>query len=102
MNAHIPDFNDIVVDAPDLARKDFIPNDNEVAMQFQGTDAAYPGSKIPDENPAVTSDWTWDLASLCNRQFIRFRIRFDAAKGGNVKPDSTKPQVNKFRVRMKY
>ena len=102
INAQIPDFNDIAVDAPDLALEDFIPPDNEAAVQFQGTDALFPGSGIPDEDPATMSDWTWDLASLSGREFIRFRVRLDTAKGGIPAPSGTKPQVGMIRIRMRY
>ena len=43
-NAHLPDFNDIVVDAPDVGLANYIPDTNEVAIQFQGTEAVLPGS----------------------------------------------------------
>jgi len=100
---YVNDKNDIEVDAPDLMKKNFIPNDNEVAVQFQGADAVLPGSKIPNENPSVMSDWTWDLASLSGKQFIRFRIRINVAKhSGDVNPDNSKPQVNFIRLRMNY
>lgn len=99
VNAHIADYNDIEVDAPDLWLDDYIPDTNEVAIQFQGTDAVIPGSKIPDEDPGVTTPWTCDLSSLNGSQFFRFRIRFDVAKNTKLTPSSYKPQVNKVRIR---
>jgi hypothetical protein len=102
VNASIPDFNDIEVDAPDLGISDYIPDTNEVAIQFQATDALVPGSKVPNEDPGVVSDWTWDLDSLNGRQFLRFRIKLDVAKGTEMKPENYKPQVNKVRIRFQY
>lgn len=100
--ARIEDLNDIAVDAPDLGLKDYIPDANEVAIQFQATDALVPGSKIPDESPAVMSEWTWDPSCLSGRQFVRFRIRFDIARGGLLSPQSSRPQVNFVRMRIRY
>jgi len=95
--------NDIEVDAPDLMKQNFIPNDNEVAIQFQGTDAVFPGSKVPNEDLSVMSDWTWDLESLSGKQFLRFKVRMNVSKGlGNVSPDNSKPQVNSVRLRLHY
>ena len=102
VNAHIPEFNDIEVDAPDLGMSDYIPDSNEVSIQFQGTDALIPGSKVPNEDPGVASEWTWDLASLSGKQFIRFRMKLDVAKDSQVTTTNYKPQINKVRVRFQY
>jgi len=102
VNAHIQDLNDIVVHAPDLAQADYIPETNEVGIQFQGTDAYLPGSKVPAVSPDVISEWTPELSSLSARQFVRFRIRFDVAKNTPLKPANTKPQVNQVRLRFRY
>jgi hypothetical protein len=102
LNAHLPGFNDIDVDSPDLNLADYIPDSNEVAIQFQGTEAVIPGAKVPSVAPGALTDWTWDLASLSGKQFVRFRVRFDVAKGGDMTPKSPKPQVNKVRLRLRY
>jgi hypothetical protein len=102
VNAHLEDFNDIEVDAPDLGLSDYIPDSNEVAIQFQGTDALIPGSMVPNEDPAVMSEWTWDLASLSGKQFIRFRMKLNVAKDSVVTPSCLKPQANMLRLRVKY
>jgi hypothetical protein len=102
VNAHIDDYNDIVVDAPDLILTDYIPETNEVAIQFQGTDAVVPGSKVPDPDPAKMTDWTADLSNLSGKQFVRYRIRFNVAKGTEVSPNNLKPQVSKVRLRFRF
>jgi len=101
-NGHIPNpgLNDIQVDAPDLGLTDYIPDENEVAILFQGADALTPGSPIPD--PASKTAWTADIASLSGKQFVRFRVRLDTAKGVPLKDTNPKPQVNMVRIRVRY
>ncbi len=100
------DSNDFKVEAPDskVAQIDYIPEDNHVAFQFQGTDALIPGSKVANEDPAVVNEdtWTHDLTELSGKQFIRFRIRLDSAWIGTLSPESKKPQIDYVRMRFKY
>jgi hypothetical protein len=102
VNGHLLDFNDIEVDAPDLDLADYIPDTNEVAFQFQGTDALIPGSKVPNEAPDVVTPWKADLASLSGKQFVRFRVKFNVAKGTTLSPYCHKPQLNRVRLRFGY
>jgi len=98
-----PELNDIKVGAPDWnnGTPDFIPDQNEVVVMFQGAEPVTPGSKVPD--PESKTNWTADIHSLSGSQFIRFRIRLDTAKAPFVlKPDSPKPQVEFLRIRMQY
>jgi hypothetical protein len=104
-NGYIPnggetDFNDIEVFAPDVGLPHYIPDTNEVAIQFQGTDAKVPGSKVPDTS--LATEWTPDPTELHGKQFIRYRIRMNVAKGVEVDPSNYKPQVNFVRLRFKY
>ncbi|MFH1998351.1 MAG: hypothetical protein ABIK28_01660 [Planctomycetota bacterium] len=93
--------NDIDVDSPDLYRTDFIDPSNNVAIQFQGTRARLPGSKVPD--PDAASDWTPQLSSLEGYPFIRFRVGLNVADNGAViHHASYKPQVNRVRIRFAY
>jgi hypothetical protein len=92
--------NDIEVNAPDVPLPNYIPDDNRVAVQFQGADALMPGSKVPDVDGAT--EWTTELSSLHGKQFIRFMVGFNVAYDSTIAPDSLKPQVNKLRIRMKY
>jgi hypothetical protein len=75
-----------------------------VAVQFQGTDAVYPGSKVPDMSPDKVNEstWTHELESLSGKQFIRYRIRFDVAKDTDLTTSNSKPQVNYMRLRFRY
>ena len=59
---------------------------------------------MPNEDPSAVNEGTWtpDLSSLSGKQFIRFRIRLNVAKGTTVTPTSTKPQVNFVRMRFKF
>jgi len=99
-----PDSNDIRVDSPDKGEANLIPLTNEVAIQFQATDAVSAGSKIPNEDPALVNDdtWTHELESLSGKQFVRYRIRFNVAKGTDLNVKNPKPQVNFTRLRLKY
>ena len=48
------------------------------------------------------SDWTPDIRSLSGYQLIRFKVKLNVAKSGNLKPSSTRPQVNQVRIRVAY
>ncbi len=98
-NYHIPDWNDIVVEAPDLAEKNYIPDENEVRVEFQGAHAAAPGLSVPGDD---RSDWTGDITTLSGYELIRFRVEIDVAKSGNLTLESTRPQVNFIRLRVQY
>lgn len=103
VNGGIEGFNDIVVNAPDVPIANYVPADNEVVVQFQGTDAKVAGSKVPEEmDPNAITPWNDNLASLAGKQFIRYRIRFNVATDGTVGTGNTKPQVNLMRLRMRY
>lgn len=99
-----PDQNDIRVDAPDLLMANYIPDDNQVQIVFQGADALLPGSGIPDPSTIVPGpgQWTANLRDLAGKQFIRFSICLDTAVNVSLTPDSTKPQVNYVRIRVQY
>lgn len=100
-NSHIPGLNDIEVDAPDMGLKNYIPEEhNEVRVEFQGADAAAPGSGVPD--PDTLTDWSPDPAIADGMRFLRFRIHFDITKGAQLTSSSYRPQVNFFRIRMRY
>jgi len=105
-NGYIPNPEDLDIEvyAPDYnnGMVHYIPEDNEVVVEFQATDAVAPGSKVPDIDLATLSEWTADIHSLSGRQFIRFRVRLDTAKGSQPTIDSTKPQVNFVRLRLLY
>ncbi len=104
INGFVPNPGDIdfEVYAPDWnhGMVHYIPEENEVVIQFQGADAAAPGSKIPDRNS--WTDWTADITLLSGMQFIRFRVRLDTAHGKPLTPKSPKPQINFLRIRMQY
>jgi len=91
--------NDIKISAPDLNLLNYIPEHNEVGVEFQGAHAAVPGLSVPDEN---CSDWTPDLASLSGYQFIRFRVMINIAKGVPLTTSNTRPQIDQVRLRVSY
>lgn len=95
-----PDSNDIEVSAPSLWRQHYIHEDNEVAIEFQGAQAAAPGLSIPDEN-SITP-WTSDINTLSGSQFIRFRVKLDASTSENLSLDSVRPQVDMVRIKAQY
>ncbi|MBU0753556.1 MAG: hypothetical protein KJ645_00350, partial [Planctomycetes bacterium] len=94
-----PGSNDIEISAPDLGIHHFIPDQNEVAVEFQGARAAVPGLSLPGTDQ---STWTADLSTLSGYQFLRFRIKFDVAKDAVLAPTNTRPQVDKIRIRLSY
>lgn len=98
-NYHMNGYNDIEVDAPDLFLNNYIPEDNEVKVEFQGAHPAAPGLHVPGEE---MSDWTADLASLSGYTLIRFRVSLNTAKSGKLHTGCTKPQVNRVRIRVSY
>jgi len=98
-----PQSLDISVNAPDwnLGTANYIPERNEVIVEFQGADAITPGSKVPDEDSY--SAWTADIQSLSGKQFVRFRVCLNTAKEPfSLTPTSPKPQVDFVRIRLQY
>jgi len=98
-NFHVPDLNDIEVHSPDVGLANYIAADNSVTVEFQGANAAVPGSSIPME---PFSGWTPDITALSGYQFIRFRAKLDVSTSGNLSVSSTRPQVNFIRLRTWY
>jgi hypothetical protein len=94
-----PGYNDIEVDAPDLGLSDYIAEDNEVTVEFQGAGAKAPGLSQPGDDK---TDWTGDITALSGYQFIRFRVKLNVSKSNNLTVGSTRPQVNKIRIRVQY
>ncbi|MFH1999425.1 MAG: hypothetical protein ABIK28_07075, partial [Planctomycetota bacterium] len=95
-----PDSNDIQVSAPSLFKKNFIHEDNEIAVEFQGAQAAAPGLSLPD--PESITAWTHDITTLSGSQFIRFRVKLDASKSNHLTLKSIRPQVDMIRIKAQY
>ena len=103
-----PFVSDIEVDAPDLARPDYIPNgsidtdEQSVLVRFQGADGGAALSSVP--NGSTVTDWVSDLTLLNGKRFIRWEIEFDIATdlGSPPKPGTSLPQVNRLRIPFKY
>lgn len=93
-------YNDIEVDAPSKSIDNYIPEDNEVNVMFQGARAVAPGLHVPD--PDTMTPWTADVTNLHGYPLVRFRVRLDAAKNGDLNNGSPRPQVNRIRIRVKY
>ena len=104
-NGHIPnpESNDIEVYAPDWdnGTVNYIPDENEVRVLFQGADPVVLGSKVPD--PDARTAGPADITTLSGKQFIRFKVELNTAKEPyQLTPTSPKPQVNFVKIRMKY
>ncbi len=85
---------------PGLApRANFIPTNAEVTVEFQGGEAASPGSK----EVATETEWAPTPTIASGKQFLRYRIRFDlTANGGSLDPDTPKPTVQKLTIRAEF
>jgi len=93
------DANDVEISAPMLNMKHYIPEENEVRVEFQGAYPAVAGLSAPGND---RSEWTSDLSSLSGYPFIRFRVLLNVAKEGQLKINSYRPQVNFIRLRATY
>lgn len=99
-NYQKPDFNDIVVDAPDEYLKNYIPEDNSVQVEFQGAHPVAPGLHVPDNDNM--SDWVSDITSLSGYSLIRFRVKLNVSLSGELSLSNSRPQVNRVRIRAQY
>ncbi len=98
-------FNDIKVDAPDIASpiENAVSDNATVALQFQGAYPVRAGSHVPD--PGTLTAWVSDLRELSGYPLIRFQVTFDLAKDTATYPisaDSFRPSVDRVRLRAQY
>ncbi len=78
-------------------RRDFVPTNSTVRIQFQGADAIRPGSGQVD--PATMTDWVASASLLSGHQFLRFRVTFDiSANGQGPSLRSRRPAVTELWI----
>lgn len=109
-----PDLTDIVCDYLgkidpenqgrylDPPRKDFIPANATIRVEFQGGDPMAPGSK--EVNLLTVTPWDASPEIANGKQFLRYRITFNVTEGDGslLSADSSLPVIQSLRVKVRF